>query len=113
MRLDSPEEAPTLSVLRPTSVTWLVLVLPLVLGTGLVAIGWDGPALLALLVAVELPFRLWGGLGLPVGHRTDFYGWPNPNTLGLTLIILTDVAAWYLVSTAVAAGWRAVRRARA
>jgi hypothetical protein len=100
-------------VLRPTPVTWLMLLLPLVVWASLVAIGWDGPALLALLVAVELPFRLWGGLGLPVGHRTDFYGWPSPNTLGLTLIILTDLVAWYLVSTAVAAAWRIVRRARA
>jgi hypothetical protein len=100
-------------VLRPTPVTWLVLVLPLVVWGVLVAIGWDAPAFLALLVAVELPFRLWDVLGLAVGRRTDFYGWPNPNGLGWTLIVLTDLVAWYLVSSAAAAASRALRRARA
>jgi len=100
-------------VLRPTPVTWLVLVLPLVVWTGLVAVGRDGAALFGLLLVVEAPFRLWGALGLAVGRRTDFYGWPNPSLLGWTLIVLTDLAAWYLVSSIAASAWRAVRRARA
>ena len=100
-------------MLRPTPVTWLVLVLPLVAWGALVAIGWDAPAFLALLLAVELPFRLWGVLGVAVGRRTDFYGWPNPSGLGWALIVLTDLVVWYLVSSAATAAWRAVRRAHA
>ena len=52
-------------------------------------------------------------LGVAVGRRTDFYGWPNPSGLGWTLIVLTDLVVWYLVSIAAVAAWRAVRRAHA
>lgn len=79
----------------------------------LVAAGQESAALFIMLFAVELPFRLWSALGLPVGHRTDFYGWPNPNALGLTLIALTDLAMWYVAASALAAAIRTVTGTRA
>ena len=90
--------------------TWVVLALPVVVFGGLAVTRQDGPALLMLLLAVELPFRLWAALGVTMGGRADFYGWPLPGTLGWTLIGLTDLAAWYLVACAIAAVGRTLRR---
>ena len=87
--------------------------LPVGVWLGLVALGWDGPAALVLLFAVEMPFRLWSALGIPVGRRTDFYGLPDPSVLGAALIALTDLAAWYVVASAIAATVRAGRGRRA
>jgi hypothetical protein len=55
-----------------------------------------------------MPFRLWTALGVPVGRRTDFWGWSNPNGLGLTLTAVTDVLVWYVIASLVAAARRAV-----
>lgn len=98
---------------RPTRVTWLVLALP-AMGAALVrALGWDAGFFALYIVMLELPFRLWSALGVPVGRRTDFYGWADPGRFGLTLILLTDVVVWYVVASGVAAAWRtAGRRAR-
>jgi hypothetical protein len=80
---------------------------------GLVAVGWDRAAVVALLVAVELPFRLWSAAGVPVGRRTDFYGLPSPSVPGSVLIALADLAVWYAVASAIAAIVQAARAGRA
>jgi hypothetical protein len=98
--------------LRPTRLTWLLLPLPLLAWLGLVAINRDAAALFGLLLAVELPFRLWGALGVTMGRRADFYGWPMPGPLGWTLIALTHGVVWYVAASAVAAAVRAARRPR-
>ena len=95
--------------LRPTRVTCILIPLPLAAWLALVALGLDGAAMFTLLLVVELPFRLWRALGLPVGRHTDFYGWPDPNALGWALIALTDLLAWYVVVSAVVAAVRAAR----
>jgi hypothetical protein len=94
--------------LRPTRVTWLVFALPFVTGAVAVAFQWDWPFLPIYLFALEVPFRLWSALGVPVGRHTDFWGWPDPNAAGVTLIAVTDMTIWYVVASLVAAAWRAV-----
>ncbi|TMQ20727.1 MAG: hypothetical protein E6K82_17125 [Candidatus Rokuibacteriota bacterium] len=96
--------------MRPTRVTWLVFALPFVVGGAAVAFEWDWPFVPIYLFALEVPFRLWGALGLPVGRRADFYGWANPNTLGTALIVITDVIVWYVIASVVAAVALAARR---
>ena len=91
--------------------TALVFVLPFVVW-GVLARVREDLALFMLLLAVELPFRLWRALGVNVGRQTDFWGWPNPNHLGIVLVILTDVVAWYVVASMVATGWRRIWRGR-
>jgi hypothetical protein len=102
-----------LKFLRPTRITWLVLVLPIV-GAGIgLAVGSDAAFFAMFALAIELPFRLWRALGVPVGRRTDFWGWPDPSGPGLALIVLTDAIVCYVVASGVAAAWRALgRRAR-
>ena len=86
--------------------TALVFVLPFVVW-GVLARVREDLALFMLLLAVELPFRLWLALGVNVGRHTDFWGWPSPNAVGLTLVVITDVVAWYVICCGiVAGGWR-------
>ncbi|HEY2991785.1 MAG TPA: hypothetical protein VGM22_03170 [Methylomirabilota bacterium] len=91
--------------------TWVVLALPFVVWAGLAVLRED-LALLALLLALELPFRLWHMLGVDVGRHTDFWGWPDANDVGITLIVVTDVIVWYVLASLTAAAWRALRRGR-
>jgi hypothetical protein len=99
--------------LRPTRLTWLPLSLPLVAWLVLVAIGRHGAAVFMLLLAIEPPFRVWRALGVAMGRHTDFYGWPDPSALGWVLIALTDLAAWYVITSATVAIVRAVAGRRA
>jgi hypothetical protein len=87
-----------------------MLPLPVVAWLGLVAAKADRGALFSLLLAVDPPFSLWRRLGVPVGRHTDFYGWPSPNALGWSLVVITDLAVWYVVASALAAVLRAVWR---
>jgi hypothetical protein len=87
-----------------------VFALPFVAGGAAIAFERDWPFVPIYLFALEAPFRLWSALGLPVGRRADFYGWPNPNALGTALIVITDVIVWYLVASVVAAAALAARR---
>jgi hypothetical protein len=102
--------------LRPTRLTWIPLSLPLVVWLGLVSIGRHGAAVFMLLLAIEPSFYVWRALGVTMGRHTDFYGWPDPSPLGWILIALTDLAAWYVIASAIVAivgtTSGAVRRAR-
>ena len=95
--------------LRPTRSTWLVLALLLAVVAAVVAAfaaaGVDTPAWLLFLLAVERPFTLWRALGVDVGRRGDFWGYPFPSALGVTLIVATDLLALYLTAGALAAVW--------
>jgi hypothetical protein len=90
-------------------VTALVFVLPIAIW-GVLARVREDLALFLLLLAVELPFRLWRALGVSVGRHTDFWGWPNPNAVGMALVVITDVLVWYVVASLAAVGWRRVWR---
>ncbi|HEV8617825.1 MAG TPA: hypothetical protein VGU22_20210 [Methylomirabilota bacterium] len=95
--------------LRPTRRTWLALALLLAVVTAgaaaLFAAGVDTPVWLLFLFAVERPFTLWHAVGVPVGRRGDFWGYPFPSALGWTLIVATDLAVVYLAASAIAALW--------
>src|SRR5690242_12318801 len=68
---DRRGERRALSWLAPTRVTALVFVLPIAIW-GVLARVREDLALFLLLLAVELPFRLWRALGVSVGRHTDF-----------------------------------------
>ena len=89
--------------LRPTRLTGLLFSVPFVAWLVLVAIGRHGAAVFMLLLAIEPPFRVWRALGVTMGRHTDFYGWPDPSALGWILIALTDLAAWYVITSPIAA----------
>ena len=89
-----------------------MLALPLVAVAAAVAFDWDHLFFWLYGLGLELPFRLWSALGMPVGRRLDYYGWADPNALGLTLIAVTDVIVSYVLAALVSIAWRALRRVR-
>jgi hypothetical protein len=98
--------------LRPTWVTWVVAISPVAL-VPLLSLLWFHGTLFALyLVFVEIPFAVFYRLGLPVGHRGDWFGYAFPNPFGWTLIALKDLAALYLLGCVASAVWMRARRGR-
>jgi hypothetical protein len=96
--------------LRPTWVTWAVVLAPVALLPLLGLLGFQATLFLVYLLAVEIPFSLFHRLGLPVGRRGDWFGYAFPNVLGWTLIVLTGVIALYLLGSAASAARMRARR---
>jgi hypothetical protein len=101
--------------LRPTWITWTVVLLPIAVAPLLNLLGFQSPLFLLSLLAVEIPFALLyplRRLGLPVGRRGDWFGYALPSGLGWTLIALVDLAALYLPGCFVSAAWMRARARR-
>jgi hypothetical protein len=98
--------------LRPTWLTGAVLALPVALFGLFVLVRWDVAILGLLLLLVDLPFEPYRRLGLPVGRRGDWFGFAFPNGLGWSLVVVTDLAALYLLGCLASAAWRWARGAR-
>jgi hypothetical protein len=95
--------------LRPTRITAGVLALPVVLAGLFVGVRWDYGVFALAALLIDLPFEQYRKLGLPVGHRGDWFGFAFPNRLGWSLIFSTDAAALYLLGSAASAAWRRFR----
>jgi hypothetical protein len=98
--------------LRPTWVTWVVALLPVALAPLLSRLRFHGTVFALDLALVEIPFAVFYRLGLPVGHRGDWFGYAFPNSLGWTLIALADLVALYLLGCVASAAWTRARRGR-
>ena len=96
--------------LRPTWVTWAVVLAPAALAPLLGLLGFQSTLFFGYLLAVEIPFAVFRRVGLPVGRQGDWFGYAFPNGLGWTLIVLADVAALYLLGSAASAAWTRARR---
>jgi hypothetical protein len=103
---------PLRTFLRPTRVTWAVVLAPVVLLPVLGLVRFNATLLLLGLFVIDLPFESYRRLGLPVGHRGDWFGFAFPNGLGWTLIVLTDLVALYLLGSLASAIWRRARAAQ-
>jgi hypothetical protein len=98
-------------ILRPTWVTWTVVLAPFALVPLLSLLRFHATLFVFGYFVIDLPFEAYRRLGLPVGHRGDWFGFALPNGLGWTLIALTDLAAFYLLGCAASAAWARARRA--
>jgi hypothetical protein len=96
---------------RPTRVTWAVVLAPFAVAPVLSFLRFNETLFLFGLLVIDIPFEAYRRLGLPVGHRGDWFGFAFPNGLGWTLIGLTDLAAFYLLGSAASAVWTRARRA--
>ena len=97
--------------LRPTWVTWAVVLAPVMLVPLLRFLRLHGTLFALYLCLIEVPFAVVYRLGLPVGRRGDWFGYAFPNPLGWTLIALMDLVALYLLGGVASAAWTRVRRA--
>jgi hypothetical protein len=86
---------------------------PVVLVLVLSLLRFNTTLLLLGFLVIDLPFEGYRRLGLPVGHRGDWFGFAFPNGLGWTLIVLTDLVALYLLGSLASAVWRRARAVRA
>ena len=87
-----------------------MLALPFAAVALALAVGWDWLFFFMYFLVIDAPFRLWGALGVPVGRRSDYYGWANPNALGYALVALTDLGIWYAVASLAAVVSRRIWR---
>jgi hypothetical protein len=95
--------------LRPTWLTWVVVLSPVALVPALSLLQFHATLFALYLLAIEIPFAAYHRLGLPVGRRGDWFGYAFPNGLGWTLIALTDLVALYLLASAASAVWARAR----
>lgn len=96
--------------LKPDKKTWLVLFVLLLALAG-AAYTYEPALIFAYVGGMELPYRLYREwLHLPVGTRSDWFGFPNPNTLGFILVGLTDIFLLYVLARLIASFWNRLRR---
>jgi hypothetical protein len=101
---------PVRASLRPTWVTWTVVLAPFVFVPILSVLRFDLTLFALSRVVIDLPFQAARHLGLPVGRRGDWFGLAFPNALGWTLIGPTDLAGLYLLGSVASAAWTRVQR---
>jgi hypothetical protein len=98
--------------LRPTRVTWAVVLAPVMLVPLLRLLRLHGTLFALYLCLIEVPFAVVYRLGLPVGRRGDWFGYAFPNPLGWTLIALMDLVGLYLLGCVASAVWTRGHRRR-